>query len=235
MLWFTVIFLITGFIFPIVDWFWDKSIKKDLHNHNKVKTYSLVMLYQWLIAGCIIIGFTSMNISLTELKFVRSALDVSALGGFTVGLMLNIIILFTVALFIPVGRKRVLAMFDAIEVLLPNGWKERLLFAALAVTAGFCEEVIYRGFMFYYLERLDWGLTPLTIAIITSIIFGLAHFYQGWKNVIFTMLVGFAMARLFISFESLWIPIIVHILIDLRFAVLPNVRKLLTKLNKLPA
>lgn len=62
----------------------------------------------------------------------------------------------------------------------------------------------------------------MVIAIITSIVFGLAHAYQGWKGILITGVMGFAFARLYIAYESLWIPIILHIIIDLRFALMPN-------------
>jgi len=201
-----------------------------------MKTYSLIMLYQWAVVGCICLGFYSMNRSLVdELRFVAVFGDLSAVSGFVAGLIVNVFLLLGIGLALPAGRKKIIQLFDSIELLLPNGWKERLLFAGVAVTAGFCEEVIYRGFMFYYLDELGIGLSTMSIAVITSVLFGLAHYYQGWKNVIVTGLVGFAMARLFMSYDNLWIPIIVHIIIDLRFAVLPNMKKVILKFSRATA
>ena len=231
MIWFTAIFVFVGFIFPVIDYFWDKKIKGNLQNHNKIKTYSLIMLYQWLIVGCIFLGFYMMNIPFQELRFVATFEDLSSFTGFLCGVLVSVFFFLAIFLIFPLGRKRIISMFEAIEMLLPNGWKERLMFAGVALTAGFCEEVIYRGFMFYYLNQLGWNLSAVTIAIITSVLFGLAHFYQGWKNVILTGFIGFAMARLFMLCDSIWIPIILHIVIDLRFAVMPNLKKLFIKLK----
>ncbi|WP_108669999.1 CPBP family intramembrane glutamic endopeptidase [Peribacillus acanthi] len=232
MIWFSLIFIFVAFIFPIIDYFWDKRIKQDLKNHNKIKTYSLIMLYQWTVVALIFLGFYLKGISFKELGFVSTYEDLSNFLGFLAGILVSVFFFLGIYLLIPFGRKKILQQYEAIEVLLPNGWKERLLFAGVAVTAGFCEEVIFRGFMFYYLDQLNWNLSLIAIAIITSILFGLAHGYQGWKNIIFTGLVGFAMARLYMQYESIWIPIILHIVIDLRFAVLPNLKKVLKIENK---
>lgn len=226
MLWFTFIFIIVGFLFPIIDYFWDKRIKKDLENHNKFKTYSLVMLYQWSLVGVIFLSYKIMGIPFRELGFTKTFYDISSFFYFLLGVLTSTIIMIIVFLVIPQGRKKIINQFEAIELLLPVGVKERLLFACLAITAGFCEEVIYRGFMFYYLDQLDWGLSHMAFAIITSILFGLAHVYQGWKNMIITGLLGFALARLYMSQGSIWIPIIIHILFDIKFAIMPNIKKI---------
>ena len=37
------------------------------------------------------------------------------------------------------------------------------------------------------------------------------------------------MARLYMSHGSIWVPIILHIIIDLKFAVMPNIKKIFEK------
>jgi membrane protease YdiL (CAAX protease family) len=56
---------------------------------------------------------------------------------------------------------------------------ETTLFLLLALTAGFCEEVIFRG----YLQRQFAALTHAVAGgiVIQAILFGAAHGYQGWK------------------------------------------------------
>ncbi|PLT29891.1 CPBP family intramembrane glutamic endopeptidase [Peribacillus deserti] len=235
MFWFTCIFIVAGIIFPIIDHFWDKKIKKDLANHNKMTTYSLVMLYQWGMVGIIFLTFKIKEISFKELGLVSTFSNISSFLYFAAGILTATVMLFVVYLAIPFGRKKIIKQFEAIELLIPVGIKQRLVYACVAVTAGFCEEVIYRGFMFHYFKQLDLGLSAMAMAIITSIFFGLAHGYQGWKNVIFTGILGFALARLYISNGSLWVPIILHIIIDIKFAVLPNIKKIFENKNKAAA
>jgi membrane protease YdiL (CAAX protease family) len=71
---------------------------------------------------------------------------------------------------------------QAAKPLLPQSWTEVAAFVVLAVTAGFCEEFIFRG----YLQRQFLALTQTAwIAIVLqAIVFGAAHLYQGWRSVI---------------------------------------------------
>src|SRR5260370_1410853 len=63
------------------------------------------------------------------------------------------------------------------ERILPQSRAEVIPFFALGVTAGVCEEFLYRGFAMTAFLR--WGL-PLWIAVVaSSLLFGLAHLYQG--------------------------------------------------------
>lgn len=117
-------------------------------------------------------------------------------------------------------------MFESFDSIMPNGLKERLFFVGVAITACFCEEVIFDGFMFYTLEQLGWGLSTLAIAIVSSILFVLGHGYQGWEGMILTGLLG-CHGKTVYGIGTLWIPIIAYIIIDLRFAFLPNLRKLI--------
>jgi uncharacterized protein len=67
------------------------------------------------------------------------------------------------------------AMLD----MLPKTWFEMTAWVFLSLTGGFCEEVIFRG----YLQRQFSALTRSLAGGIAfqAIIFGLAHGYQGWK------------------------------------------------------
>ncbi|OMP66015.1 CPBP family intramembrane glutamic endopeptidase [Domibacillus epiphyticus] len=69
---------------------------------------------------------------------------------------------------------------EAIECMLPEDTKDRLLFASVAVTAGFCEEVMFRGVMMTYLEQLN--LSVVGAVILSSAVFGIIHLYLGWRK-----------------------------------------------------
>ena len=74
------------------------------------------------------------------------------------------------------------------ERLLPRSAVELLPFFALAITAGVCEEFLYRGFAMAALQRAGLG-TWLSV-LMTSVLFGLAHLYQGRAGIVGTGLVG---------------------------------------------
>ncbi|MES1211632.1 MAG: CPBP family intramembrane glutamic endopeptidase, partial [Acidobacteriota bacterium] len=74
---------------------------------------------------------------------------------------------------------------------MPHHGRQVLLWAVVALAAGFCEEVVYRGVLFQILDYQIGGWWPA--AIIASAAFALAHAIQGWfvASVIFVFSLGF--------------------------------------------
>lgn len=101
---------------------------------------------------------------------------------------------------------------EPLQSMLPHDDREARGFAALSVTAGICEELLYRGFFMAYLAvTFDTWLVVLA----SSLVFGLAHAYQGAVGVAKTAGVGLVMAGLYILSGSLWAPMLLHATIDL--------------------
>src|ERR1700724_2533998 len=71
------------------------------------------------------------------------------------------------------------------ERILPQSTVELIPFFALAITAGLCEEFLYRGFAMAVLGRT--GLPMGVVVFLSSILFGLAHLYQGLSGFVSTM------------------------------------------------
>jgi len=116
---------------------------------------------------------------------------------------------------------------EASAILLPSTPTERKWYAATAITAGICEELLYRGFLMHYLPvtfpTLDW----LFVAIISGIIYGLSHAYQGFKGIFQTALTGFSFAIVYVLSGSLLPAMVFHALAELRTLMLwdPQVKK----------
>lgn len=108
------------------------------------------------------------------------------------------------------------------EALLPHGVDERVTFALLSVTAGICEEVLFRGFGIAYLHWLWPDASKTAVIAITAACFGLVHLYQGARGVVLTGLVGAYLAWLVVTTGSLWPAIAIHALLDLRILALPD-------------
>lgn len=123
-------------------------------------------------------------------------------------------------------RRLALAPWRAIRWLAPTTASERLLWTLLSVTTGVCEEIMFRGFAVQYLMRQPWGLSLLAGTLISCVLFGLGHAYQGLRGVLKTMLLGAALSGLLLLTGSLALPMLVHILINLRLALLPPLRLL---------
>jgi membrane protease YdiL (CAAX protease family) len=88
---------------------------------------------------------------------------------------------------------------------------ERRRFIWLSITAGICEEIVYRGVLLAALST-HVGLWPAVG--LSSLIFGLGHAYQGVSGILRTGAVGLVMALLAVGTGTLWVPIVLHAVID---------------------
>ena len=99
------------------------------------------------------------------------------------------------------------------ERILPHSGVEIVPYACLALTAGLCEEFLYRGFAMAALFRA--GLPGWSVVILSAILFGLAHLYQGRSGVAGTILLGAVFGGVRILCDSIVPLIFWHAAIDL--------------------
>jgi len=110
---------------------------------------------------------------------------------------------------------------DKVLRMLPQGRAERWGFAALAVTAGLTEEWIWRGFGAAALHAAWPQLALAPTVVVLALAFGWAHFYQGLSGMAATAVLGGLFAWLYLSTGSLWLPMLLHVLVDLRALLVP--------------
>lgn len=104
-----------------------------------------------------------------------------------------------------------------LEQLLPETGKEKAVFVVLSFSAGLGEEVAYRGFLVPALTLVFgsvWGA-----ALLSSLVFGVLHAYQGWLGVVRTALLGMVLASAFIFTGTLWPAILAHAMLDVLVGV----------------
>ena len=102
---------------------------------------------------------------------------------------------------------------DLVYLLIPEKPREKLWAAMIvAPTAAFCEEFLFRG---YLLTQLHVWLHSLLWAwVVSSMAFGLAHFYQGWSGIIRAGLLGALLAYPVVRWGSLYPAMLAHWVID---------------------
>ncbi|KQS64870.1 CPBP family intramembrane glutamic endopeptidase [Modestobacter sp. Leaf380] len=105
--------------------------------------------------------------------------------------------------------------------LLPRSVPERRLFALVGVTAGVCEEWLYRGFFLAVVAAVAPTLPTGGLVVVAAVAFGLAHAYQGMAGVLTTGVLGGVLAALYLQTGSLLLPVLLHAVIDLRFLLVP--------------
>lgn len=108
-------------------------------------------------------------------------------------------------------RARQRRSIENVVQFVPHTRGELRSFMGVSITAGIVEEIVYRGFVLWYL-----GLyMPLWLAIaVSSLAFGLAHSYQGPSGAVRCGLVGLVFGIFYVMTGSIWLPIIGHILLD---------------------
>lgn len=86
-----------------------------------------------------------------------------------------------------------------------------LLFAA-CLTAPFCEELMYRGFLLAFLRAIV-GLRPAIV--LQAMLFGYVHVVLGgWRRAGIPFFFGLLIAPLAIARDNLWPAIVVHFVLD---------------------
>lgn len=169
--------------------FWGKILADQLivaANPNRVRFYLVTLLFEWLLFAFVVAGVrhrgAPVHIVLgNRWHSVRQVLrDIGIAAAFWI---------VAAALLFILGRLlRVAALGRNMEFILPHGGSEIALWVALSITAGICEETIFRG----YLQRQFMALTKSAPAgiLLSAVTFGAAHAYQGLRIVILIGLYG---------------------------------------------
>ena len=91
--------------------------------------------------------------------------------------------------------------------------RERKVFVIVALTAGLCEEFLYRGWLLHFLGAalgsVWFGL------ILSSFAFGFAHIYQGRGGMVGTTLLGAVFGVIYLVCGGLLLPQALHAAMDL--------------------
>jgi len=68
------------------------------------------------------------------------------------------------------------------QFMMPVGALELAVWLLLSLTAGICEETIFRGY--FQRQFISWTGNTIVGIVISAALFGAAHIYQGWKQTI---------------------------------------------------
>jgi uncharacterized protein len=107
---------------------------------------------------------------------------------------------------------------ERIKIVLPETQAHWTLFVALAATAGFCEEFLYRGFALTKIAALSGSLAAGVV--LSTVAFGTAHWYQGRMGMVGAGIAGLLYALVYIATGSLIPSMLGHFAQDLLGAAL---------------
>ena len=181
----------------------------------RVKNFRWTVVNEWVFVLLLLVWWMLAGRSLSALGFdlppgIRtiSGLVLTALGLLVLALQWRAMQRLDVK-----GLDALKAQAASVIDMLPRTALEYRWFQAVSVTAGICEELVFRGFMVWYLAH--W-MSPWLAAIVAAVGFGAAHFYQGLAGVVKTGITGLIMGLLFVGSGSLLWPMILHAAVDLQ-------------------
>jgi membrane protease YdiL (CAAX protease family) len=142
-------------------------------NPDRVSMYERTILFEWLMLGLVLVGVWLNGSSLFAVLGDRWRSGRQFLREVGIGLLFLIASIMVSSMAGPHGG----AGDKVTQFLLPQGKIEIALWVVLSLTAGICEEAVYRG----YLQKQFMALTKSVPAGIffPAVAFGVAHSYQG--------------------------------------------------------
>ena len=140
-------------------------------NINRTAIYERTILFQWLMLGLVLAGVWWHGTSLWTVLGQRWTSVTHFLRDLGIGAIFLMAVI-VIGMVLPHGDD------VAARLILPEGRQEMWLWVGLSLTAGICEEALYRG----YLQRQFIAFTKNVPAgiILSALAFGAAHSYQGW-------------------------------------------------------
>jgi membrane protease YdiL (CAAX protease family) len=215
---------------PVWDHFATKRLKASEESRVKIAYYRAIVIIGWIatVIALVTVGWRAI------LTFDAGATSPSWLplrGGahtFVAGVLIALLLLIALS---ALQARRSAAIQEKMEkaflrlsFILPLTGEERTWWIFVSLTAGICEEILYRGFLIHYFFAAPFH-APLAVAlIVSSVIFGAVHLYQGIAGVISTAILGLIFSAIFLTTGTLVVPMILHALIDLRILLIlrPN-------------
>lgn len=221
------IFLIVGT--PLWDWYEIPRLKARTAPRKKIRFYQKIVAASW---ACATIAF--ITIGWTAAVAIQPRVDEAAwlssrarAGVFLLGLMAGLLIVILLPALLALRneklRTRAGKAAKRLAFLLPSTGEERRWWWLVCITAGICEEVVYRGFLLHYFHVMPFHLSLAWALAVSSVIFGMGHLYQGVAGAVQTVVIGFVLGTMFLMTGNLLLPIVVHAVMDLRvLAMLPE-------------
>ena len=218
-----------GIVYPMYFLFTYKKTQFKLKTDNN---YRLVDYKQTITL------FWFLTILVIGVSFTKQSIDLNFYPEFNpIGIILSILILIFIIL--QIASSKVSTSEKAEIVLkkirdnyhyLPKTKKEFIWFNILSISAGFCEEIIFRLFLFSYL----FEHTHIIIAfVLTNLVFAITHIGSSKQNIIGAFFLGLLFSAIYYFTNNIWLSIILHSAIDINIGILGYKTYTFSKKNKL--
>jgi membrane protease YdiL (CAAX protease family) len=182
----------------------------------KLTVYFKTVCVQWSLSAAMLLILRRHGLSAGD------AGERLADSGLTLAVTFALLIVLAVVSWFVLRRVRarpenLIGALGRMRNLVPAFGPEMAAFVVVCVTAGVCEEMLYRGWLVNIL-RAATGSTWVAV-IAGAIVFGIGHLYQGAKAMLRTVFVGLQLALLYVMVGSLIPGQVLHAGVDLLVGV----------------
>jgi len=197
--------------YPIVDYVVAGRLKRSAQSNKPF--YAWVLGSEWLLTTAAVGLLLRHGLTLSDIGEAWGRRNIT-IGFIAAGLIL-------VAMFAAYNRKRILKLSPErlarvvrhAGPLVPQPGVERAMWVLVALTAGFCEELLYRGWLWWFFRDLTGHLWMAVV--LSAVAFGLAHAYQGRAGIINTGIAGLLFSVPVLLANSLVPGQVIHAALDL--------------------
>ncbi len=181
---------------------------RDTNLPTRLQLYATGTIVLWLLAA-----LTALVLLVEKARVVDVGLQVTGIGTLSAWALTitlgGLVIGFAVT---RIGARLGARESRLVFHLMPRDRQERWAFLGLSVSAGFCEEFVYRGYVLAGLNA--WLGSGWLAAGVASLAFGVLHGYQKSVGVVRAALLGYLFALPVIAGAGLWPAITAHFLMD---------------------
>jgi membrane protease YdiL (CAAX protease family) len=173
--WHTIVFIAIFIALSVIGGFFQHAAKQHpqprMASTNAVPGYLSVVISEWLLVLYVRVGIRKRGACLRDLVGGRWAKPTDLIKDIVLGAALW-------ALWILLQNSHLLGGgTNAAQGLLPHGILQILVWIPVALSAGFCEELAFRGYLQKQFQAIA-GSTALAV-FFQAIVFGVGHLYEG--------------------------------------------------------
>lgn len=200
-------------IFLITDHYRRERQKKSDGSHNKIKEYQKTILVFWFLTILVVLNDYIQPTPSFSFQFELSLLN-------TVFMSLIVLLGYVQYRSSRINERNVTAFAcksQKVVNYLPKSRRELTWFIMVAISAGFCEEVLFRMFVYEFaLEHIG----VIGSLLLTNVIFAITHIDTGMKNLVGAFILGLVFSLVYYFTQNIWIVVALHISIDFNAGML---------------
>ncbi len=117
-----------------------------------------------------------------------------------------------------------------VSMFLPQELFGKLMWVLMSFTAGYCEEAVFRGYLMTRIRLLGKFNSWTIPVIVSSVLFGIPHLYQGFAGVVVITILGAIFSISYIRYRTIWPAIIAHFFLDFLNLFIPQFESLYEKI-----